>query len=86
MWNGWKVSDRSPAISKAPTIDSLMGSEGSTARTYFEGFGKMILGGFVFKGRRKHPAPDPVNALLSFGYTLIFNEMWAFWRGLGTSI
>jgi CRISPR-associated protein Cas1 len=71
------------AISKAPTIDSLMGSEGSTARTYFEGFGKMILGDFVFEGRRKHPAPDPVNALLSFGYTLIFNEILGLLEGIG---
>ncbi len=67
----------------AQGIDSLMGVEGSAARIYFEGFGKMILGEFEFEGRRKHPAPDPVNALLSFGYTLMFNEILGLLDGIG---
>jgi CRISP-associated protein Cas1 len=70
-------------ISDASGIDSLMGIEGATARTYFEGFKKMILSGFEFEGRRKYPAPDPVNALLSFCYTLMFNEILGLLDGTG---
>jgi CRISP-associated protein Cas1 len=63
--------------------ESLRGIEGSSASNYFGGFGKMILGGFTFTGRKKHPSTDPVNALLSFGYTLIFNEISSLLDGLG---
>lgn len=70
-------------INGAANINTLMGIEGSAARVYFGGFGKMILGDFTFGGRKKHPAPDPVNALLSFGYTLFFNEIQSLLDGLG---
>ena len=70
-------------VGNAAGIDSLMGIEGTAARIYFEGFGKMILGEFEFEGRRKHPAPDPVNALLSFCYTLMFNEIMGLLDGIG---
>lgn len=70
-------------IDGAADINTLMGVEGNAARIYFSGFGKMILGAFTFEGRKKHPAPDPVNALLSFGYTLFFNEILSLLDGLG---
>ena len=70
-------------INRTGDIATLMGVEGFAARTYFAGFGKMILGDFSFEGRKKHPSTDPVNALLSFGYTLIFNEISSLLDGLG---
>ncbi len=55
---------------------ALLGLEGSAARIYFAAFSKMIQSAsLTFTERKKHPAPDPVNALLSFGYTLLFNEI-----------
>jgi CRISPR-associated protein Cas1 len=68
---------------RAESLDSLRGIEGSSARAYFSGFGKMILGDFSFEGRQKHPSPDPVNALLSLGYTMVFNEILSLLDGLG---
>lgn len=68
---------------QAGAIEQLMGTEGAAARTYFSALGKMILGEYVFTGRVKHPPPDPVNALLSFGYTLVFNEIMSLLDGLG---
>ncbi len=65
------------------TTASLRGIEGNAARVYFESFGKMVLGGFEFPGRKKHPSTDPVNALLSFEYTLVFNEISSLLDGLG---
>lgn len=65
------------------SLDSLNGVEGMAARSYFAGFAKMILGGFGFTGRVKHPATDPVNALLSLGYTLVFNEISSLLDGMG---
>ncbi len=70
-------------ISGSANVASLRGIEGTVARTYFSGFGKMILGEFTFEGRKKHPSTDPLNALLSFGYTLVFNEISSLLDGLG---
>ena len=70
-------------IDSSGSVAVLRGIEGTAAKTYFRGFGKMILGGFTFEGRKKHPSTDPVNALLSFGYTLIFNEISSLLDGLG---
>ena len=65
------------------SLDSLNGVEGMAARSYFAGFAKMILGGFRFEGRVKHPPTDPVNALLSLGYTMVFNEISSLLDGMG---
>lgn len=70
-------------VPKTTTGESLNGVEGSAARNYFNGFGKMILGEFGFTGRKKYPAPDPVNGLLSLGYTMVFNEISSLLDGLG---
>jgi len=71
------------SIEAINTTASLRGVEGNAARAYFEGIGKMVLGVFTFPGRKKRPSTDPVNALLSFGYTLVFNEISSLLDGLG---
>lgn len=71
------------SVLQQTTIGGLCGLEGMAARHYFNGLGKMILGEFRFVGRKKYPAPDPVNALLSLGYTLIFNEISSLLDGMG---
>ena len=60
---------------EAPTLDSLRGLEGSAARTYFEGFALACRTELGFPGRRRRPPTDPINALLSFGYTLVNAEL-----------
>ena len=70
-------------ISTAQDTQSLLGLEGMAARTYFGAFAKMILGVFAFTGRKKRPPPDPVNAMLSFSYTILFNEISSSARRVG---
>lgn len=55
----------------------LLGAEGSASAAYYKVFTQMVSGDFSFPGRRKRPAPDPVNALMSLGYTLVTNELTA---------
>ena len=65
-------------IPNVPTIDELMGIEGSTAKAYFSVFDQMILKNpnyFHFDGRNRRPPLDPVNALLSFSYSILANEI-----------
>jgi len=61
----------------ATTTEEAMGHEGAGAALYFKAFASMNLSGLPFPGRRKHPAPDPLNALLSLAYTLVTNELHA---------
>ncbi len=70
-------------ITSAQNTNELLGHEGNAARIYFSAFAKMIRSGFEFPGRRRRPAPDPVNALLSFGYTLLTNELASLLDGIG---
>lgn len=62
---------------------TLLGAEGNGARIYFEGFSRMIRKSFGFAGRVKHPSTDPVNALLSLGYTMIYKEIGSLLDGIG---
>lgn len=57
-------------------MDALRGMEGAGARIYFNTFGHLIKNDlFSFKGRNRRPPLDPVNAMLSFIYTLLTNEV-----------
>lgn len=59
---------------------SLLGIEGMAARTYFEHFAGMLklededAPPFDFARRNRRPPRDPVNALLSFAYSLLTKE------------
>lgn len=70
-------------VDQANELSSLLGLEGSGARLYFQAFAKMIRHGFNFTGRRRRPATDPVNALLSLGYTMVYNEIASLLDGMG---
>lgn len=61
---------------EAPDPDRLLGIEGLASRAYFSGFAEMLRDrmGFERSGRLRRPPPDPVNALLSFCYSLLVKE------------
>lgn len=61
-------------------IDLLRGEEGRAANVYFGVFDRLILhqkDDFQFNGRFRRPPKDEINAMLSFVYTLIANEVAA---------
>lgn len=67
-------------VFRAETIEEIMGIEGNCARSYFSVFDKMITNPkstFSFEYRTKRPPLDPVNAVLSFVYTLMTSEFAA---------
>ena len=63
------------ALPQAPTVDILRGYEGAAAAAYFGAWRAALPSGWGFNGRAFYPPPDPVNALLSFGYTLALNDV-----------
>lgn len=64
-------------------LPSLFGYEGSAARLYFGAYGRLFTHGRTFPGRVFHPSTDPINALLSFGYTMVSRELQAILDALG---
>lgn len=64
-------------IEEVTNADSLRGIEGESARSYFSVFDQLILQqkeDFPFSERNRRPPLDPVNALLSYIYTLLAIE------------
>ncbi|RMD60200.1 MAG: CRISPR-associated endonuclease Cas1 [Nitrospirae bacterium] len=61
-------------INRVDTLMTLMGIEGQAAAIYFGIFGRLIkVRDITFDGRNRRPPLDPVNVLLSLGYTLLEN-------------
>ena len=59
-------------------IESLLGIEGTAARAYFGAFSGMLKGvpeSFDLNGRNRRPPRDPINALLSFTYSLLTRDL-----------
>ncbi|MBE9101692.1 CRISPR-associated endonuclease Cas1 [Vacuolonema iberomarrocanum] len=60
------------------SLEQLRGYEGNGASHYFQTFPDLITHpDFPWQGRIFHPPTDPVNSLLSFGYTLLFNNVFS---------
>jgi CRISPR-associated protein Cas1 len=70
-------------VDEQGSVSALMGVEGSASAVYFRVFGKMLQPEFPFTQRTRRPPRDPVNALLSFGYTLAGNELMAVTSAVG---
>lgn len=66
------------------SVPQTMGIEGEAAATYFSVFNTLIRDSdFQFNGRIRRPATDPVNAVLSFIYSLITQECVSALMGVG---
>ncbi len=70
-----QIEDCISHLEQKQSVNSIMGVEGAAASIYFEAFGKMLRKELRFEKRQRRPPKDPVNALLSLGYTLIGNEI-----------
>lgn len=61
-------------------INELMGVEGNIRKIYYSAFNVMLKNGFELNARVKRPTTDPVNALISFGnsvmYTTVLGEIY----------
>ncbi|MBA3944208.1 MAG: CRISPR-associated endonuclease Cas1 [Herpetosiphonaceae bacterium] len=64
-------------LAQAQTLDQVRGYEGAAANAYFSAWRAALPPRWSFGGRAFYPPPDPVNALLSFGYTLALHDVLA---------
>jgi CRISP-associated protein Cas1 len=56
-------------------MQTAVGFEGNGSAAYFGVFGKLLRDPMIFSRRRRRPPKDPVNALLSLGYTLLLHQV-----------
>lgn len=70
------IGKRIRRIPGMKTTDMLRGLEGLAAHRFYAAWATCIRQeGMPFTHRQRRPPPDPVNALLSFGYTLLYQNM-----------
>jgi CRISP-associated protein Cas1 len=69
-------------LADAASREEILGHEGTATREYFRAWRRLIGETWGFAARERRPPPDPVNAMLSFGYTLLAQEAIA---ALGTA-
>ena len=65
-------------LPNATTLEEIRGFEGVAAANYFFSFNNMIISqkkDFIFTTRNRRPPMDPVNALLSYIYTILSHDV-----------
>lgn len=70
-------------LEQVDNLEKLRGIEGVAARDYFDAVAASLDRQWGFKGREKRPPPDPVNVLLSFGYTVLFFNVYSLLKARG---
>ena len=72
-----RMADDARLAMNATDLDQLRGIEGESSASYFRAFDALIVAdrpAFTFTQRSRRPPLDPVNALLSFLYTLLAHD------------
>ncbi len=76
-----RLAEQRRKAERAETLSQLLGVEGLAARDYFANFSQMLKPTadgkttFDFESRNRRPPRDPVNALLSFLYSMLTKDM-----------
>ena len=52
---------------------TIMGYEGVAGRVYFETIAKLMPSEYTFEGRSRQPAKDSFNAMLNYGYGILYS-------------
>ncbi|MEZ6032664.1 MAG: CRISPR-associated endonuclease Cas1 [Planctomycetaceae bacterium] len=80
-----KLIDYRQKAERATSAETLLGLEGMAAKTYFAGLFAILNGrhDFDVNDRNRRPPKDPVNAVLSFVYSLLVKELTVVLQGVG---
>ena len=62
-------------VSDAETANELLGIEGMSNNIYFRSFRYMFHCDFEFRGRNRRQPKDPINVIISLGYTFLTKEI-----------
>ena len=78
-----KIKNLFPIFERKTKPNTILGIEGRGSVIYFDAYSKMFRSNLTFGGRNRKPPRDPVNALLSFGYMLVLNEIFSLLEAVG---
>jgi CRISPR-associated protein Cas1 len=80
-----QLAELAEQAARAPSVETLLGTEGMAAKLYFAGFARLLKGGghFDIDGRNRRPPQDPTNALLSFVYSMLARELTVVLQAVG---
>jgi CRISPR-associated protein Cas1 len=59
----------------ADIAPSVRGWEGAASRRYFQAISSVLPEAYQFSGRSQNPATDPFNALLNYGYGMLYGKV-----------
>lgn len=71
------------SVRDSRSLDELRGYEGAATARYFQAWATFLPVAFPFERRSTRPPLNPVNACISFGSTLLYNEAVAFLHAHG---
>jgi group II intron reverse transcriptase/maturase/CRISPR-associated endonuclease Cas1 len=72
--NAAEIRGMERSIQNKTSAGSIRGVEGAAGAVYFRSVARSLDRSWDFEGRERRPPPDPFNALLSYGYTLLHNH------------
>lgn len=72
-----RLAQMADKCQRTTKLSGLMGVEGASSAMYFSVLRLLLKHIWGFEKRQRRPPTDPVNVLLSFGYTLLAREMEA---------
>jgi len=70
-----EIADIQVFVEQAETINNvgqLLAAEGNIRSLYYSTFDKILKKGFSFGGRSRQPPANPLNAMISFGNSLVY--------------
>lgn len=70
-----KTDELINGIIKTENIQELMGIEGNIRSNYYTSWNLIINNEINFEKREKHPPTNPINALISFGNSLVYTTV-----------
>lgn len=81
-----QLQEATEACRNATTVEQLRGVEGSSSAAWFGLLGQLLNPPWVFNQRTRRPPTDPVNALLSLGYTWLLTRTVARCEATGLEV
>lgn len=70
-------------LERAADSETLLGHEGAGTAAYYRALREFLVHNWGFDTRQFRPPPDPINAMLSLGYTLLYNQVYTFINVVG---
>lgn len=70
------ITSLEEVLNSCSAVNELMAIEGNARRYYYDSFNTILENApFIMEGRNKRPPTDPINALISFGNSLVYTKI-----------